>query len=258
VAYDTGNYALWAITLITAGLTSFYMFRAFLLAFGGKDGALGGLWGGTYRGKIYRIAGVEEGNPDKTYLVERGPGEEEVKDPHESPLTMTIPLILLAIPAIFAGDWFNFYSYVQPGAPDLTLIYVLDDWKTWIGTAVALVGFIWAYVLYARLELARIHDYVQNRAFLRTAHRVLLHKYYIDDLYNWLIRYVVLGLSHIAQAFDTYVIDGVVNGVPRLVTTIGRDVRHVETGRVQAYMIGFFGGVAVLAILVFALVTFVK
>jgi proton-translocating NADH-quinone oxidoreductase chain L len=258
VAYDTGNYALWAITLITAGLTSFYMFRAFLLAFGGKDGALGGLWGGTYRGKLYRIEGAEEGNQDKTYLVERGAGEEEVKDPHESPLTMTIPLILLAIPAIFAGYWFNFYSYVQPGAPDLTLIYVFDDWKTWIGTAVALIGFLWAYRLYARLELARIHDYVQNRAFLRTAHRVLLHKYYIDELYNWLIRYVVLGFSHTEQAFDTYVIDGVVNGVARLVTTIGRDVRHVETGRVQAYMIGFFGGVAVLAILVFALVTFVK
>ncbi len=89
-------------------------------------------------------------------------------------------------------------------------------------------------------------------------HRVLLHKFYIDELYNWLIRYVVLGVSHIEQAFDTYIIDGLVNGTARLVMTIGRDVRHVETGRVQAYMIGFFGGVAVLAILVFALVTFVK
>ncbi len=259
VAFDTGNYALWAITLITAGLTSFYMLRAFILAFGGKDGALGGLWGGTYRGKIYRIAGVSEGNPDKTYLVEMEPEEKEkIKNPHESPLTMTIPLILLIIPSIFAGDWFHFYSYVQPGAPDLTLSYVLDDWKTWIGLAVSLGAFIWAYALYARFELARIHDFVQNRAFLRTAHRVLLHKYYIDDLYNWLIRYVVLGISHTEQAFDTYIIDGLVNGTARLVMTIGRDVRHVETGRVQAYMIGFFGGVAVLAILVFALVTFVK
>ncbi len=259
VAFDTGNYALWAITLITAGLTSFYMFRAFILAFGGKGGRWGGLWGGTYRGKIYRIAGVEEGNQDKTYLVEMEPEEKEhIKDPRESPLTMTIPLILLMIPSIFAGDWFNFYSYIQQGAPAQTVSAVLDDWKTWVGVAVALVGFTWAYMLYARFELARIHDFVQNRAFLRSAHRVLLHKYYVDDLYNWLIRYVVFGFSHTIQAFDTYVIDGVVNGVARVVTTIGRDVRHVETGRVQAYMIGFFGGVAVLAILVFALVAFVK
>ncbi|HWZ19444.1 MAG TPA: NADH-quinone oxidoreductase subunit L [Ktedonobacteraceae bacterium] len=259
VAFDTGNYALWAITLITAGLTSFYMFRAFLLAFGGKGGSWGGLWGGTYRGKIYRIAGVEEGNQDKTYLVEMDPEEKEhIKVPHESPLFMTIPLILLIVPSIFAGDWFNFYPYLQAGAPALTVTDVLDDWKTWVGLAVSLVGFTWAYVLYARFEFARIHDYVQNRAFLRSAHRVLLHKYYVDDLYNLLIRYVVFGFSHIAQAFDTYVIDGIVNGVARLVITIGRDVRHVETGRVQTYMIGFFGGVAVLAILVFALVTFVK
>jgi NADH-quinone oxidoreductase subunit L len=68
----------------------------------------------------------------------------------------------------------------------------------------------------------------------------------------------VFGISHIEQAFDTYIIDGLVNGTARVVTTLGRDVRRVETGRVQAYMIGFFGGVAVLAILVFALITFVK
>ena len=259
VAFDTGNYGLWAVTLITAGLTSFYMFRAFLLAFGGKGGRWGGLWGGTYRGKTYRIAGLEEGNQDKTYLVEMAPEEQEhIKTPRESPLVMTIPLIILMIPSTFAGDWFNFYAYIDPSASPLTVSDVLADWKTWLGVAVSLVGFTWAYMLYARVELARIHDYVQNRAFLRSAHRVLLHKFYVDDLYNWLIRYVVFGFSHAAQAFDTYVIDGIVNGVARLVTTIGRDVRHVETGRVQTYMIGFFGGVAVLALLVYALVTLVK
>jgi hypothetical protein len=74
----------------------------------------------------------------------------------------------------------------------------------------------------------------------------------------FLVRYGVLGLSHIAQAFDAYIIDGIVNGAARLVTTVGRDARHVETGRVQSYMVGFFGGVAVLAIVVFVLVAFVK
>ncbi len=68
----------------------------------------------------------------------------------------------------------------------------------------------------------------------------------------------MLGLSHVEAAFDTYVVDGIVNGVAAAVRGAGRDLRHVETGRVQAYMIGFFGGVAVLAILVFVLVTFVQ
>ena len=69
---------------------------------------------------------------------------------------------------------------------------------------------------------------------------------------------MVLGLCHVAQAFDTYVIDGAVNGVARVTTIFGRDLRQVETGRVQTYMLGFFGGVAVLAVLVFVLVTFVR
>src|SRR5207253_1416272 len=127
------------------------MLRAYILAFGGKGGAFGGLWGGPYRGEH----------------------EERLQ---ESPRTMTIPLILLAIPSVIAGYWFGFFTYLQPTAPSLNFFTIVSDWKTWLG--------------------------------------------------------VVLSL--------------------------GRDVRHVETGRVQTYMVGFFGGVAVLAAVVFVLVTVVK
>ena len=231
LAYDHGNYALYVITLLTSGLTAFYMLRAYILAFGGKGGGWGGLWGGTYRGE----------------------GE-----PHESPLTITIPLILLAIASIAAGYWFGFFSYIQPGAPNLVFSNILSDWKTWLSVAVSLAGLAWAYTLYTRVDLARINAVVQGNATLRVLYRILLRKFYVDDLYDLLIRYVVLGISHIEQAFDTYIVDGLVNGVARLVTFLGRDVRKVETGRVQAYMVGFFGGIAVLAILIFALVAFVK
>ncbi len=231
LAYDHGNYALYVITLLTSGLTAFYMLRAYILAFGGKGGGWGGLWGGTYRGE----------------------GE-----PHESPLTITIPLVLLAIASIAAGYWFGFFSYIQPGAPNLVFSNILSDWKTWLSVAVSLAGLAWAYTLYTRVDLARINAVVQGNATLRVLYRILLRKFYVDDLYDLLIRYVVLGISHIEQAFDTYIVDGLVNGVARLVTFLGRDVRKVETGRVQAYMVGFFGGIAVLAILIFALVAFVK
>jgi NADH-quinone oxidoreductase subunit L len=231
LAYDNGYYALYIIVLLTSGLTAFYMLRAYILAFGGKGGAWGGLWGGTYRGE----------------------GE-----PHESPLTITIPLVLLAIASIVAGYWFGFFSYIKPGAPNLSFSVILTDLKTWITVAVSLVGLAWAYALYTRVELARINAVVQGNAVLRVSHRILLRKFYFDDLYDLLIRYVVLGISHIEQAFDTYIIDGLVNGVAQLVTGTGRDVRKVETGRVQAYMVGFFGGIAVLAILIFVLAVFVK
>jgi proton-translocating NADH-quinone oxidoreductase chain L len=233
LAYDHGYYALWAITLITAGLTAFYMLRAYILAFGGKGGALGGLWG---KEELYRGEG----------------------HPHESPPSMTIPLIILAIASVVGGYWFGFYSYIQPGAPNLDVGALFADPKTWIGVAVSLVGLVVAYAIYARVELARIRDFVESRAFLRATHRILLHKYYIDDLYNMLVKYVVLGLSHVAQAFDTYIVDGLVNGVAQVIVFLGRDLRHTETGRVQTYMVGFFGGVVVLAIVVFALIAFGK
>ena len=233
LAYDHGNYGLWVITLLTAGLTAFYMLRAYILAFGGKGGAYGGLWGGPYRGEH----------------------EERLQ---ESPRTMTIPLILLAIPSVIAGYWFGFFSYIKPGVPGLDFLAIVSDWKTWLGVVVSLAGFAWAYTLYTRFEFARISAYVQSHAVLRTLHRILLRKYYVDEFYDLLIRYGVLGLSHIEQAFDTYVIDGLVNGTAQFVLTLGRDVRHIETGRVQTYMVSIFGGVAVLAAVVFVLVTVVK
>ncbi len=227
LAFKNQDYAIWALTLFTAGLTAFYMLRAYILAFGGKGGSFGGLWGGPYRGE----------------------GE-----PHESPITITLPLILLAIASVIAGYWTGFFSYVKPGAPDLNIAEVLTDPLTWLGVLVAFIGLGWAWFLYARYDLATIHNFVENRPVLRFLHRLTLRKFYFDDLYDLLVRYVVLGISHVEYAFDAYVIDGIVNGVARLVTTAGRDLRYTETGRVQSYMIGFFGGVVVLAAIVITLV----
>ena len=233
LAYAHGYYALWVLLWVTAGLTAFYMLRAYILAFGGKGGRFGGLGGGE---GLYRGVGV----------------------PHESPLTVTIPLILLAIASVIAGYWFNFFTYLNPSSPALSIVEILSDWKTYPGVGVALLGLAWAYALYARTDLARINAFVQGNVVLRVLHRVLLRKYYIDDLYDLFVRYVVLGISHICQAFDTYIIDGLVNGAASLVTTLGRDLRHVETGRVQTYMFGFFGGLALLTLVVIVLVNVVK
>ncbi len=219
LAAQRGQWALFIITLGTSGLTAFYMLRAFILAFGGPDGQLGGLWGGTYRG-----AG----------------------EPHESPQTMTIPLILLAIPSVIAGYWFGFFPYVSNKAESLRVGELFTDPLTYLGIVVSLAGLVIAYFMYARLNPERLHNIVESNAALRTIHRILYNRYYVDDLYGWIIRYIVLGLSHVEQAFDTYVVDGIVNGVARLVTTLGRDIRLTETGRVQSYMITFFGGIAVL------------
>ncbi len=169
-------------------------------------------------------------------------------------------------PARFAGNRLDLSratgpassAIFKPGAPNLDLGAVFTDPLTWIGVVVSLVGLVWAYVLYTRFDLATINAVVEGNAVLRFLHRLTLRKFYLDDIYDWLIRYVVLGISHIEAAFDAYVVDGIVNGVAGAVTGAGRDLRRIETGKVQTYMVGFFGGLAVLAIVVFALVMFVR
>jgi NADH-quinone oxidoreductase subunit L len=231
LALQNGHPIIYALTLVTAGLTAFYMLRAFILAFGGKGGHLMGLWGGPYRG---------------------------YGEVHESPKTMTIPLIILSVFAIFAGYWTGFYQYVNisgHAVANLNIPALISDPLTWLGAIVSLVGLGIAWVIYGRVELVKINQFVQSNAVLRTIHRILYNRYYIDDLYNWFVKYIILGIAQVAQAFDRYVIDGIVNGVARGATGAGTGVSRVETGRVQSYMIGFFGGVAVLAVVVVVLLT---
>jgi proton-translocating NADH-quinone oxidoreductase chain L len=229
--------AIWVLTLLTAGLTAFYMFRAYIVAFGGKGGRFGGFWGSA------------EGEPE----LYRGVGK-----PHEAPLTITLPLILLAIASVVAGYWFGLFSYLTPTAENINLSELFSDWRTWLGVGVAVVGIGWAWNLYARVGMERVHEVVENNALLRFLHRLTLRKFYLDDFYYWLTKYIFLGISYVAAAFDASIVDGIVNGVSSLVSDLGRGLRHTETGKVQSYMYGFFGGVAALAIVVIVLMAFAQ
>jgi NADH-quinone oxidoreductase subunit L len=226
---ESHSYGLYAITLGTAGLTAFYMFRAYIVTFGGKGGTWGGLWGHT---KIYRGEGT----------------------PRESPITITLPLILLAIASIVAGYWTGLFSYLTPGVENVSIAKTLSEGSTWIGVLVAAIGFGVAYRLYTRFSLAQISAIVEYHTVLRFLHRLTLRKFYLDDLSYWLTTYIFLGIAYIAAAFDASIVDGIVNGVAEAVLGLGKSLRRTETGKVQSYMYGFFGGVAALAIVVFVLV----
>ncbi len=222
--------AIYWLTLITAGLTAFYMFRAYIVAFGGKDGKFFGFWGGTYRG---------------------------VGTPPEGPKTVTIPLILLAIASIFAGYWFGLFNYLTPGAENLKFGEIVSDPLTWLGVAVAFAGIFVAWLFYGPvLGWDRVSEVVESNAILRFLHRLTNRKFYLDDLYYWLTKYIFLGVAHIAAAFDASIVDGIVNGVAASVLDLGKGLRHAETGKVQSYMYGFFGGVAAIAIVVIVLFAF--
>jgi NADH:ubiquinone oxidoreductase subunit 5 (subunit L)/multisubunit Na+/H+ antiporter MnhA subunit len=220
-----GNYWFYGLTLFTAGLTAFYMFRLFFMTFGGKGAAFGGLWGNArqYRGEAH---------------------------PHESPWTMTLPLILLAFPTVLAGFWSinsGFANFLTASAQPYESPFT--DPLTAVGVVTALVGIGVAWLVYgAEIIPARVFT---SNPLGRAAHTVLIHKFYLDELYDWIIKYIVLGLSKGTELFDLYVVDGIVNGSASSMRRLGDMTRRTETGVLQNYGAAIFGGALIIALAVF-------
>src|SRR5438309_3263925 len=220
---------LLAFGVITVFLTAFYTFRMFFLTFHGK-----------FRGPV--TAAVETvGHHPATIDAET----------HEAGLResdgwMTVPLIVLAIPALLVGFWgsplFNSgfqrflegsnYVETQPNVVLAVLGAVL---------AIAGIGAAWAWYgarAYVTEPLTRFG----------MAYRVLNRRYYIDEFYMWLIDKGAIGLSYAVAVFDREGIDGLVNGVASAFASGGRALRTSQTGRVQNYGLALFGGMAVIAL----------
>ena len=168
--------------------------------------------------------------------------------PHESPPIMLLPLIVLAIPAVLSGylnviphGWFNELIHQHAAAINVPLLI--------IASIVALAGIGLAYLMYVAQALSPVRV---ARAF-GPLYGLVVHKYFLDDLYNLLVMIGVLGIGYINQWLDANIIDGIVNGVARLAGVVGWGVRQIETGRVQAYALTIFAGVIILTGIIFML-----
>ena len=158
---------------------------------------------------------------------------------HESPLVMIIPLILLAIPAVIAGYPFfehTFFheigSLTEPEVP----AYVP---QVFLGAFLAGLGL--AFFLYRNVEKDPIRvPFFENR-------------FYIDDLYFWIVRVIQGGFARVCSFIDRWFIDGViVRGSATLVWTAGFALRFLQLGNLQAY--AFFFGAGVIG-LIYVLLT---
>jgi NADH-quinone oxidoreductase subunit L len=217
-----GGPALYVMTLSAAVLTAFYMFRLFFMTFGGPGASFFGLWGN-----------------DRQFR-----GEQHA---HESPWTMTVPLIVLAIPAVFAGylAFAGFGTFLNGGEP-VPFTNPFTDSLTYVGVAAALLGIVIAWAMYGRRSnLATLYQRIPGGVFV---YNLLANKYYLDELYLWLIKWIILGLSNLAALFDARVIDGILHGTRDIVLGLGNVTSRSETGRVQNYAAALFGGALILAI----------
>ena len=213
--------SLWLVGLVTAFMTAFYSFRMLFAAF----------WGQERDKKLFNQA-------------------------HESPRVMTIPLIILAIGAIFVGylglpalsaidPWLEPAFHTAAKAVEAQSSLPLELILLVVSALVALGGAFLAYRAYlvdqdlpkrVREALGPVTDWVDN-------------KYYIDELYNMIVVNPLRAVSTwLARAFDQGGIDGAVNGLAGLTGWLGTQVRRLQTGMVGLYALAMlFGAVALLA-----------
>jgi proton-translocating NADH-quinone oxidoreductase chain L len=220
-----GGYTLYIFTLSAAVLTAFYMFRLYFMTFGGPGSSVLGLWGGDaqYRGD---------------------------QPAHESPWTMSLPLLILAVPAALAG-WLAFAGFgtYLNGGKAVPFDNPFTNGMTYLGVGAAAIGIVLAWVMYGRQgNAAAWYRRVPGGVF---AYNVLAHKYYLDELYLWLIKWIVLGIAQLAVLFDLRVIDGFLHGTRDFVLGLGNVTSHAETGRLQNYAAVYFAGALVLVIALF-------
>jgi NADH-quinone oxidoreductase subunit L len=209
-AYESGHFWLWLLGVITAGLTSFYMFRLIFMTFFGES----------------RV------EPDKEHHI------------HESPPVMTIPLIVLAILAIVGGWvglpngvlWGNaFVRFLTPAVGTFQPLFEASAFSLSVfSVLVSLSGAALAYVFYLRLP--GIPMLLAWR--LKGAYELLLSKYYIDQLYDLMVTRPLFWISDnvLNRTIDTEVIDGIANGTGLTVEASGEIARRIETGNVQHYV----------------------
>jgi NADH-quinone oxidoreductase subunit L len=246
---------LWAIGFVVAGLTAYYMTRQVALVWFGKPRwqeeahpAEAAAIPETAHAESVATAGADHGSP----AAAGHGGHDEGGDPHESPWTMTLPLIVLGLGGALAGlfdlpywhlDLLN--RWLEPVlpftiAPDPHVDSSVKVALAAATTVLCLLGMVVAFIPWLRSA---------EHPALEPA--LLEHAWYYDAA----VSAFVGGPGEAAADFTAYqvdkgVIDGAVNGVAGLTAFAGRNLRKLQSGYVRNYALGIAGGAAAILLYV--------
>ena len=246
---EHGSPMLWVLGVLGAGMTAFYMFRQFFMVFFGKCRA---------------------DHHTQEHL-------------HESPKVMTLPLVVLAIGAVFAGyvglptvfGGSQFARWLEPviaAHGEEHASHALELGLMAVSIMVAAFGFFIAYLMYYRAAFSPERFAGLAGGFF---YRLFDRKYYFDEIYQVIFvngalllarlgslfdQYVIDGIvdgsasltrfvSWLNGLFDNYIIDGIVNAIANITFGAGNQFRRVQTGNINSYLYGILIAV-VLAIIV--------
>ncbi len=261
------NPLLWVVGWLTAGMTAFYMFRMYFRTFEGEFRGNNP----EIRQQLLAAAGVTVDIPnfgpgamDTRELAAKAHNHDDHHDhhhhsesPHESPLTMTLPLIILAIPSALlglVGTPFNNYfeAFIHP--PSETVEQVLEHASEFNLTeflvmggnsvGIALIGITLASLMYLRGKINP--DAIAAK--IPFFYQLSLNKWYFDNVYNFLFVKGSRRLARQVMEVDYRVVDGAVNLTGLFTLISGEGLKYFETGRVQFYALIVFAAVLGLVI----------
>lgn len=227
---------LWVMATITAFLTAFYMFRLTLSTFHGSF-------------KLpKRVKGTEGA---EKYL-------------HESPITMTLPLWVLAILALVGGviglpsfvfnafgieNWLH--NWLSPIASDIPLaLSVATEWILMIfAIVVAAAAVFFSWRMYKDDQLLESDSKIES--MFGSLYGVWQRKYSFDEIYEgFVVRPVGRFSDKVLAVFDMKILDGLVNTVAGIVRLSGSLLRYTQTGIVTNYALFFVIGVIIVITLI--------
>ncbi len=266
------NPLLWGVGWLTAGITAFYMFRMYFTTFEGQfRGNKTQLWEklkspigmgivtGFERTPAFGPGAMTKGELEAqaAHHDDHGHGHGHSEYPHESPWTMTLPLVLLAVPSILIGlvgtpfaNYFEEFIYspnetleevvAKAAEVDLHEFYIMAG----ASVAISLIGITIASLMYSWGKI----NPVAIAAKIKPLYNLSLNKWYFDDIYHQVF---VLGLRRLARQVmevDFRVVDGAVNLTGFFTLVSGEGLKYLENGRAQFYALIVFAAVLGLVI----------
>lgn len=205
VAAFENSQVLYGIGVFVAGLTAFYIFRIYFGIFWGKE-------------------------------------TQYEHTPHESPVSMSLPLIILATLSIGAGFIpFSEFVTVDKAGFETHLNLQLAG----IAIVAGLLGIIFAWIFYKKEnDLAFRFANAFGRLYTWTS-----HKFYFDEIYLFVARNIFFkSVAAPIAKFDKKIVDGTMEGIGNKTVMISKKIKGLQSGKVQDYAFGFMGGVVILAL----------
>ena len=206
VAAFEHNKLIYYIGVFVAGLTAFYMFRLYFGIFWGKET--------EYKHK-----------------------------PHESPKSMTFPLIFLAFMSI-TGGYIHFSEYVTADhqAFELHLNYPLAA----IAVGVGLIGIILAFIFYKKENKLSEKVAINLGSFYKWTY----NKFYIDELYLFITKQIIFKrISAPFAWFDRHIVDGTMNLIGNTTVATSKKIKGLQSGKLQDYAFAFVAGAVILVMI---------